>query len=151
MGTNTTQLTSQKVDFWINGVDLVTLNRRSYSFMIHAKTSHIIHHILEAMIIMVLLVMVGVVLVLGPPTYITKNIILTETGMMGSFRNLRVIAHDPPRCYLLVGVIQLVLRMVPPLVLVPEMVNLVWILGPYNLPPRMLIVGLVVAIFIVKF
>ena len=48
-------------------------------------------------------------------------------------------------------VIQLVLRMVPPLVLVPEMVNLVWILGPYNLPPRMLIVGLVVAIFIVKF
>ena len=46
---------------------------------------------------MVLLVMLEVVLVIGQPTYPSKNIICVEAGIMRGFRHLSMSAQHPPK------------------------------------------------------
>ena len=45
---------------------------------------------------MVMLIMVEVVLVLGPPTYLPQKITLEETGMMGGFRHIIAKSQNNP-------------------------------------------------------
>ena len=75
------------------------------------------------------LVMVKVVLFLVPPTYTPRKLLLSETDRIGGLFNLRTSTQD----------IHLVLVMV-------MMVNVVWTLGPATLPPKKLIVRLMVVI-----
>ena len=58
---------------------------------IHTTTCHIIYQISGGRIIMLLLVMV-----LLRPNYHLKNTILTETGMMGGFRNIIMSTQHHP-------------------------------------------------------
>ena len=94
--------------------------------------------------------MVEVFLVLVPPTSSTKNTILVETGNMGVLSHLRVIKQDPLCRRHSVIITQLLFWVVLNLVLVMVMVKLVWVLRPTTLPPRKLIVGLIVVIFDIK-
>ena len=73
---------------------------------------------------MVLQVMVEVVLVLGKSASPPKIYILEEKGIMGGFRRLRGF-----------------------LVLLLEVVKMVCVLGSYTLPPKKLVVGLMVVTF----
>ena len=115
-----------------------------HPWVFHTNEGHIIHHILLGSIIVILLVMVEVILVLGQPTYTNKNMILAETGIMGFFRNIIISTQHPSWWYLEVGIFQFLLLMVICFVLMLEMVKLVWVLVPPNLPPKKLIVVLMV-------
>ena len=95
---------------------------------------------------MLLLVMVEVVLVIGIPTYPHKNIVLDEAGTMWCLFNISLSAHNPPRRYLGVGIVQLVLMIVLCLVLLMGMLKVVWVLVSTTLTPRKLMVVLMVVI-----
>ena len=83
---------------------------------------------------MVLLEMVEVVLVLGPPISPPQKIILSEIERMGGLFHLIVSAKHTPWRYLGVGIIQLVLMMVLYLVFLIDMVNVMWLLVPPTPP-----------------
>ena len=55
-------------------------------WVIHTKPGTIIHQILGGKTVIVLLVMVEVVLVLGPPNSTPQNTILVESVSIGGFR-----------------------------------------------------------------
>ena len=96
---------------------------------------------------LIILMVVMVVLVPGQSNSPPKKIILEDTVMMGGFVHLSVITYNPPRCYLEVVIIPLVLLMVICLVFLMVMIKLVWVLGPPTLPPKNFIVALIVVIY----
>ena len=96
------------------------------------------------------MLMVEVVLFLGEPTFNAKNIIMSDKVVVGGFRHIIVIAHHPPRSYLVVGIIHLVLLMFLWLVLFLDMVNVVWVLVPLTLPSIKFMVLLIVVFFVAK-
>ena len=94
--------------------------------------------------------MVEFFLVLVQTTSTTKNIILSETGMMGIFGNIRVNTQHPPWCYFGVWIIQLVLLIVICLVLLMGVLKVVWFLVPPTLTTKTFIVELMVNIFLLQ-
>ena len=76
----------------------------------------------------VVLMMVGVVLVLEPPTSTPRKLLLSETSSTEGLFHIIMSAHNIHY------------------VLVMGMVKVVWFLGPPTTPPRNFIAGLVVAI-----
>ena len=65
-------------------------------WFVKINTGFLIHYFRGGMIILVLLVMVEVGLVLGPPTSTPRKLVLAETGIMGGLFHIRVIAHNTP-------------------------------------------------------
>ena len=77
------------------------------------------------MIYLLLLVMVEVVFILGPPTSPTRNFIFSHVGMLGVLVHIRIIAHHPPLFNHSVEIIQLVMLVVLNLVFMLVMVEAV--------------------------
>ena len=78
--------------------------------------------------------MVEAILVLGKPNSILHRVIFQETVMIWSLVHIIISELDPPWCYFLVGIIQLVLQTFLSFLLVVYMVKVVWVLGPPILP-----------------
>ena len=97
-----------------------------------------------------LMAMVDMVLVLGTSPFTPRKVILEDTGIMEGFRHLRESTQHPLRCYLILGIIQFVIRMFLCLVLLLEMVNVLWVLGTPTLNPKNMIVVLIMVICFVK-
>ena len=76
-----------------------------YPWVIHKTKDHMLNKILGGRIMVVILVILDLVLVLGPPTYPPKKEILLATGEVGDIRNRIMIAQPPPWFYLAVGII----------------------------------------------
>ena len=94
----------------------------------------------------IIMVILDLVLVLGPPTYPPKKEILLATGEVGDIRNCIMIAQRPPWFYLAVGIIQVALISSICLLLLLDILKVVWVLGSPTLTQKKLIVGLVVTI-----
>ena len=98
------------------------------------------------MINLVLLVMVEVVWVLGPPTSPFRRLILAQTHVIEDFGHLDVIPQNTPSHHIILGIRELAFLMVLCLVLLMVILELVRVLGSYTSPPIKLIFGLMVAI-----
>ena len=90
--------------------------------------------------------MLDMVLVLEPPTYLTRKLILEKAGMMGGFRHLIVIEQHIRWYHIGLRIIQLLLLVVLHLVLLLINVRVMWIIGPPNFTINVLTVGLMVVI-----
>ena len=98
------------------------------------------------MINVLLLVMIEAVLVLGPPIYPPKKLILDQTRIMGGFIHLSVIVHHTTCFHNSLYIIQLVMMVVINLLFHMVMVKVVWVVGPPKCSPKNVIVGLMVVI-----
>ena len=98
------------------------------------------------MINVLLLVVIEVVLVPGPPISPPKKLILSQTGIMGGFIHIRAIVHHPRWCHNSLYIIQLVMMVVIHLLFHMVMVKVVWVLGPPKCSPQNNIFGLMVVI-----
>ena len=71
---------------------------------------------------------------------------LSDTGTMGGFRHLSVIAQDTARLYLVFGIIQIKIHVILHLVFLMVMVKLLWFQVSPTFNPRNIIIGLLVVI-----
>ena len=97
------------------------------------------------MINIILLVVVEVMLILGPPIYPPIKLIFSQTGIMGFFIHLRVIVQHPPWLHDSVRVVNLVFLVVLHLSLQLVMVKVVCLVPP-KISSKKMIVGFMVMI-----
>ena len=79
----------------------------------------------------------------------SKKFLFEYIGRMGGLFHLGFTTQDPQWCHHLVNIIQFMFWVVLNLVLIKVMVKVLWVLGPPTLPPRNLIVVLMVIIFFI--